>query len=246
MRTYTYKNLLDYILEMLENPDYNGKPAEQFRNLLSSYFFKDESKEKPIAAFFKTMDIPGIFTSVKSLLEITPESIKPLTDNELPGETIAGKLMTSKQYLKVYYSNHQPDFQKIPPDIRMEILDKIQNKNSSIQSSFVKMNEDIEADKKRTILKLTALILNNIHKKTGIPFNKLDENAETVLRSHIRNGNSLFEGKPADIADIGDESKIKDLIKEFFVIKQHKDLVEYSDLFKMELKRYQRRVKIRQ
>ena len=245
MGEYSYKNLLDYILELEENPEYIGKIEEQFRTLISDYFFKDEAREKPIALFLKGVEIPSPILSCGSLLNVTPEQIKALTENDLPGNTIAGQIMMSKQYLKVFYSNHQPEYKKLPPSVQLELLDEIKEKNDAISYAFIKMNEDIEADKKRKIITLTALIISNIHKKTGVPYNKLTEPANSILNANISNGNNTFTGKPQDLTDLTDDSIIKNLIKTFFVIKQHKDLVTYSDFFKSELKRYQRRVKVR-
>ncbi|HPW52189.1 MAG TPA: hypothetical protein PKV85_07515, partial [Spirochaetota bacterium] len=106
MGEYSYKNLLDYVLELEENPEYIGKVEEQFRVLMSDYFFKDEAREKPIALFLKTIEIPSAIMTCSSLLKVSPEQIKTLTENDLPGNTIAGQIMMSKQYLKVFYSNH--------------------------------------------------------------------------------------------------------------------------------------------
>ena len=245
MGEYSYKNLLDYVLELEENPEYIGKIEEQFRVLMSDYFFKDEAREKPIALFLKTIEIPSAIMTCSSLLKVSPEQIKALTENDLPGNTIAGQIMMSKQYLKVFYSNHQPEYKKLPPSVQLELLDEIKEKNDAISYAFIKMNDDIEADKKRKIITLAALIISNIHKKTGVPYNKLPEPANSILNASISNGSNVFTGKPQDLTDIADDSKIKSLIKTFFVIKQHKDLVTYSDFFKSELKRYQRRVKVR-
>ena len=163
MAGYSYKNLLDYVLELEENPEYNGKIEEQFRVLMSDYFFKDESREKPISLFLKGIEIPSPILSCGSLFKVSPEQIKSLTENDLPGNTIAGQIMMSKQYLKVFYSNHQPEYKKLPPDVQLELLDEIKEKNDAISYAFIKMNEDIEADKKRKIITLAALIISNIH-----------------------------------------------------------------------------------
>ena len=58
-------------------------------------------------------------------------------------------------------------------------------RNETILTAFGKMLVDREADKKRKILTLIALILKNIYLKTGSPFNKLAKPAEDIIRRDI-------------------------------------------------------------
>jgi hypothetical protein len=245
MPEYTYRNLLDFLLEAEENPEYSGNSEELWRHLLADYFFRDEAREKPIAAFFKGVNVPDSIRPSRSLVGLDPELVRSLVENEIPNETLCGKIMMSKPYLKTFYSNHQPEFKKMPPDVQMELLDEISVRNESILDAFHKMQEDITSDTKRTNKTLAALIIRNIHLKHGIPYNKLDESVDAILSEKIENGDAVFQGRPQDMASLGDDSTVKDLIKTFFPIKQHKDLVEYAELFKKELERYKRRTKPR-
>jgi len=51
MGGYSYKNLLDYILELEENPEYIGKIEEQFKCLLTDYFLKMKPVKNPLLSF---------------------------------------------------------------------------------------------------------------------------------------------------------------------------------------------------
>lgn len=245
MADYTFRNLLDFLLEAEENPEYSGNREDLWRHLIADYFFRDEAREKPMAAFFKGMDVPDVIRSSPSLIGLDPESVRSLVENDIPNETLCGKIMMSKPFLKTFYSNHQPEFKKMPPDVQMELLDDISARNNSILEAFAKMQDDIASDSKRTNKTLAALIIRNIHLKHGIPYNKLDGSVDQVLSEKIENGDTVFQGRPQDMASLGDDSTIKDITKTFFPIKQHKDLVEYADFFKKELERYKRRAKPR-
>ena len=244
MTYYSYRNLLDYLLDMEDDSDLAGNAQEQYRKLLMEYFFAEESREKAVATLFKNIDFPSELKTVEKLINIDGDLIRKIAENEVLNDTLAGKIILSKQFLKTYYSNHQPEFKKIPPDVQLEILDRIKEKNKCIISAFDKMQEDIEAGKKRKIITLAALIINNVHLRNGLPYNKLDEPADKFLSSLIKNGDTVFTGKPSDMADIGDDTVIKNIVKVFFPIKQHKDLMEFTDLFKAELKRFVRRAKV--
>ena len=100
---------------------------------------------------------------------------------------------------------------------------------------------DREADKKRKILTLVALILKNIHLKTGSPFNKLPKKAEDIIRGIFSHTDEVFSASQKQIADIQDDTKIKQIVKTFFMVKQFKDITEIAAMFKEELDRYRKR-----
>ncbi len=149
--------------------------------------------------------------------------------------------MLSQQYLKAFYPHHAPSFNKLPEDVRFELLDLIKERNESILKAFEKMLVDREADKKRKILTLIALILKNIHLKTGSPFNKLSRPAEDIIRDIFSHTDEVFSATQKQITEIKDDTKIKQIVKTFFMVKQFKDITEISAMFKDELERYRKR-----
>ena len=47
--------------------------------------------------------------------------------------------MLSQQYLKAFYPHHAPSFNKLPEDVRFELLDLIKERNETILTAFEKM-----------------------------------------------------------------------------------------------------------
>jgi hypothetical protein len=155
--------------------------------------------------------------------------------------------MLSKEFLKHQYPHHAPSFGKLPEDVRFELIDDIKEKNSLIINAFSKMFKDLETTKERTVITLIALILKNIHRKTGRAINKLDEPAETIIKNIFPNTDSVFCGDQKQMGQLSDDSNIKDLVKKFFIIKQFAEITELAELFNDELSRFKRRwVKSRQ
>jgi hypothetical protein len=237
----TYKNLLDILIQYESDPDLSGKTDDQFRKLLTDYFFARESEEKTMLNVFKNFEIPPFLKNYQSLREIPTEEWNNYIENEIPNQSFSGKIMMSKGYLKTFYSNHQPEFSKIPSDIQLEILDKVNAKNESILNAFMKVQNDIEADKKRTVFILTVLILNNIRIRQGIQFNKVNEPVDALIKSKLLKPDMIFDGTPQSMVDFNDDTKVKLFIKTFFPVKQHKDMVIYSGLFKTEVERFKKR-----
>ena len=102
---------------------------------------------------------------------------------------------------------------------------------------------DKKTDRNRQIITLIALIIKNVHLKSGRPLNKLSKPVEEIIRSIYQISDEIFQGTDKQVRNIKDDSKIKQLIKTFFTIKQFKDLNEISDLFKAEMERFIKRSK---
>ncbi len=238
----TYNNLIDVCISLEEDPQLSGKTSDMFKALLSGYFFKYEAGEsKNFAALLANMEIPDFIANAKTIFDIDRESLSSYVMGGTINESLAGKLMLSTQYLTAFYSSHPPAFSKLPEDVKFELIDRVKEKNEIIVSAFDKMNQDRDSDKKRLIVTLIALLLKNVHKKTAMPLSKLDAGADETIRKIFRNCDSVFLAAETQVSDLRDETKIKELIKKFFVIKQFKDIKEISDVYKSELERYIKR-----
>jgi hypothetical protein len=64
---------------------------------------------------------------------------------------------------------------------------------------------------------------------------------EEIIRSTFHNTDEIFTASQKQMADLQDDTKIKQIIKSFFMIKQFKDITDIADLFKEELERYRKR-----
>ena len=149
--------------------------------------------------------------------------------------------MLSPAYLKAFYSSHPPSFSKLPEDVQFELIEKVKKKNDKLIEAFQKMMKDREADKKRKIITLIALIIRNIHLKSGRPLNKLQKSAEELISSIFLNTDEVFVASQKQLSDLNDDSKVKELIKSFFKVMQFKEITEIADIYKVELDRYRKR-----
>jgi|GEM_PF-267669 len=238
----TYFNLIDQIIHLEEESDLAGNATELFRHLLINYFFRrDISSSKSFQLFLENIDMPGVFANAGSLLKVDIENLRSAIEGGTVNDSLAGSIMLSKEYLKAFYSNHPPAFGKLPHDVQADLVAKIKNKNQTIVSAFEKINEDIRADKKRKILNLIALVIKNIHFRTGRPINKLPGTAEEIIRSLYSNADEIFNGSQKQMTLLKDDVVLKQLIKAFFTIRQFSEITDLSNQYKKELERYRKR-----
>lgn len=239
----SYNNLLDQIIALLEDPELEGSIEEMFRRLLSDYFFNNEIYEsKSLEAFVKDLKVPAYLKDLRSLFDIEISELSTFIEGGTINDSLSGSIMLSKVFLKTFYSDHPSSFGQLPDDVKYELVGKIKKRNNIIISAFEKMKIDREADKNRNILTLVALILKNIYRKSGRPFiGKLDKPVEEIIRSIFNGPDDIFKAKQSQMADLGNDSKIKELVKSFFTIRQFKDISEMVELFRDELDRYRKR-----
>lgn len=236
----TYLNLIDAIIDIEEQPD-SRDPAKAFARLLCDYFFAKETQEsKAIAGILCQLPAPDAVTQ-KGLLHLTPGDMLPLVEGPHINETLCARVMLQPAYLKYAYPNHSPSFSKLPPEIKGEFIQAIKNKNQMIIQAFEKLQQDITATKERNMKTLIALILKNIHLKTGIPFANITETVSSLIEKNFVLCNEIFIASNKQIYEINDDSIIKKLLKSMFIIKRFEDLTELSHAFKAEAKRFTRR-----
>lgn len=242
LKKESYNNLIDLYISLEENPELTGNSAELFRRILSDYFFENETKEsKHFEVYFHDFDLPGFITEKNNLFEIPINELKTYIEGSMVNDSLAGTIMLSPSYLKAFYSEHPPSFSKLPEDVQFELIKKVKKKNDKFIEAFAKMLKDREADKKRKILTLVALIIKNIHLKSGRPLNKLQKSAEEIISSIFLNTDEIFIASQKQISDLNDDSKIKELIKTFFKVMQFKEISEIAEIYRIELNRYQKR-----
>jgi hypothetical protein len=238
----SYNNLIDVCLKLVEDPELRGKAKDQFIRLLTDYFFLNEKKEnRSLELFLSNLESPSFIGEAKTVLEIPIDKLSSYVKGNTINDSLAGKIMLSQQFLKAFYPHHAPSFNKLPEDVRFELMDAIKDKNENIIAAFEKMMTDRTADMKRKVITLVALIIKNTHKRSGAPLNKLSKSVEEIIRSTFHNTDEIFTASQKQMADLQDDTKIKQIIKSFFMIKQFKDITDIADLFKEELERYRKR-----
>ena len=238
----SYNNLIDVCLRMVEDPELSGNTKDQFLRLMTDYFFLNEKKEnRNLELLLSNIEPPSFIGAAKTILEIPIDELRSYVKGNTTNDSLAGKIMLSQQFLKAFYPHHSPSFNKLPEDVRFELMDAIKEKNETIISAFEKMLMDRDADKKRKVITLVALIIKNIHYRTGAPLNKLSKTVEEIIRSTFHNTEEIFTASQKQLADLQDDTKIKQTVKSFFMIKQFKDITGMAELFKVELERYRKR-----
>jgi hypothetical protein len=238
----SYNNLIDVCLKLLEDPELAGKAGDQFNRILSDYFFAQEKNQnRTMELFLGNLESPPFLKGLKSIFDMNLEDLRTYVSGSTTNDSLAGKIMLSQQYLKAFYPHHAPSFSKLPEDVRFEIMDAIKEKNETIVSAFEKMLVDRDTDKKRKILTLVALIIKNVHYRSGAPFNTLAKSIEETIRSTFRNTDEVFTASQKQLADLQDSSKVKQMVKTLFMVKQFKDITGIADMFKDELDRYRKR-----
>jgi hypothetical protein len=238
----TFNNLIDICIKLEEEGIV--KPDELFSKLLQEYFFKKEAEGgKNLEAMIGEIKVAEFTKQMNSLLELNPDELDVFVNGEGTNDSLSGKIMLSPQYLKVFYKNHPPTFGKLPESVQFELFEKIKSKNESIVSSFRKIKEDIDSDKRRTILKLVALAVKNVSRRTGRPFSNVTEPVDQIIRNNYPGSDEIFTATNKQIAILKDESRIKSIIKAFFTIRQFKEITEITELLKSEIERYIKRGK---
>ncbi len=238
----SYNNLIDVCITMEEDPEGSQAPRDMFRNLLLHYFYRKEvESSRNIEQLIEKLQLPDSLDSMSSIYEIDIDGLRNYIESDMINNSLSGNIMLSQHYLKAFYPHHSPQFSQLHEDAKFEVMDRIKERNECIITAFEKMLLDREADKNRKILHLVALMIKNIYRRTGRPLNNLSKKAEDIIRSIYNNADERFTATAVQMNDLKDESKIKQLIKEFFKIKQFQDIKELSDHFKKELDRYRKR-----
>ncbi|MGL4370304.1 MAG: hypothetical protein ACRCUT_11645 [Spirochaetota bacterium] len=209
--------------------------------MLVEYFYSKECEEKKFLSFLKGFEAPAFLKEGSSLADIDISLFTQYAEGLDPAESLSGKIMMSKPYLKTFYHNHQPEFKQLPGDVQLELLDKIKARNSQIVTAFRKMHDDRAADRSRTIMRLIALVLKNIQIRTGLPFADMKVPAHDAIAEIFPNADDIFQASQIQIAALTDDKHIKSLIKVFFVIRRNQDLSEISEYFRKEFIRYRKR-----
>ena len=236
----TYHNIIDAIIDIEEDPE-SRSPEKAFARLLTEYFFARETYEnKAIAGYICQLPVPDIVKQ-KGLLNLTPEDIAPLVECENLNETLCARIMLQPAYLKYAYPHHSPSFSKLPPEVKGEVIAAIKQRNQMVLNAFEKLQHDIKATKERTIKTLIALILKNVHLKTGMPFCKVSEPVSQLIEKNFNFCNEVFIASNKQIHELTDDAKIKNLLKSLFIVKRFDELTELSQAFKSEAKRFIRR-----
>ena len=238
----TYNNLIDYCISLEEDNSIGGDVTEMFRKLLMDYFFEPEVEEsKSLAVFFENWEAPSFMKDAAHIFAIDDEQLQSFIMGETINDSLCGTVMLSKQYLKSFFPQHPPAFAQMPDEVKTELVSQIKEKNQVIIDAFEKMSQDREADKNRKMIALAALVLKNIHRRTGRPVNKMDTSVEELLRSQLPDADDVFVGRQAQLSVLNDDSMVKELIKSFFKIRQYADINEMAVLFKQEVERFRKR-----
>ncbi|TFH42632.1 MAG: hypothetical protein E4G96_03040 [Chrysiogenales bacterium] len=241
-KSSSFNNLIDFCLKMEEDPDLTGDVGKQFACLVMDYFFANEkSASRGFELFLQNLPPPPFVSSLKSIYDIQMGELESYVRGGTLNDSMAGKIMLSPHYLKAFYPHHAPSFNKLPEDVRFELMDKIKGKNEGVLSAFAKMMGDREADRRRKLITLIALVLKNIHLRTGAPMNSLPKPAEEIIRSVFSGADEVFTASQKQMAELQDDTKIKQIVKAFFMIKQFKDISAIALLFKEELGRFRKR-----
>ncbi len=241
-KSESFNNLIDEYLKMVEDPDHPGSVSEQFLRLLVDYFFLDEKNEnRSVEQLLDSIEPPPFLASAKSIFEMDIDDLRNFVQGTSTNESFSGKIMLSSQYLKTFYPHHAPSFNKLPEDVRFELMDAIKERNETIITAFEKMMSDRDADRKRKVLTLVALIIRNIHYRSGAPFNKLPRNVEDIIRDTFHDIDDVFTASQKQMADLQDDTKIKQVVKTIFMVKQFKDITGIAEMFKGELERFRKR-----
>ena len=237
-----FDGLLDFCIDLESDPEAAGNIEESFRRVLGGFFFGEETAEsKPMSLYFSNLQCPGFLGRFTSLIDVDVDELSVFIDGETVNTSLAGKIMLSPQYLKAFYPHHPPSFNQLPPDVRQELLDKIKQKNADMRAAFEKMKRDVEADRGRKVLTLVAMILKAIHYRTEFPLNKLSMKAEDAIRAVYGRADEVFKASSTQLAELRDDSKIKELVKTFFAVRKFQDIAEMSDIFKQEFERLKNR-----
>ncbi len=235
-------NLIDLSLSMEADPAMQGRADLMFTRILLDYFFHHEvNQSRSIEQLVRDMILPDFIREAPSLIDIDREKFSAFVQGETLNDSLAGRIMLSGTYLKIFFPHHPPLFNKLSESEKQELVNSIKSRNDCILQSFAKMISDMEADKKRNVLSLVALVLMNTHKRTGKNLRDLPGSAEDIIRKYFREPDEIFRGTRSQMADLMSEGLVRDLIKNFFVVRQFSDMAEIADIFGKEIERYRKR-----
>ncbi len=235
-------NLLDIIISQKDSPRFKNCPAELFRYLLINYFFRKEVFDsRPFFLFLEKFPMPEIFSSADDIRDLDPDTVDAAINDETVENSFCGRIMLSKNYLKIFFPNHIPDYYKVPNDVRLEMRAAADSRNRLIVSAFRKLHRDMERDQERKLITLVALIIINLHRRTGWTLINTDKSPEHIIRLHFDRPDDIFTGSEVQMAALNDDSVIRSLLKHFFVVKSFRDMKILSDEFRNEADRFKKR-----
>jgi hypothetical protein len=241
-RPAVYNDLLDKVIELSNKEELAGNAGKMFKSLLREYFFRAETADnKKFDAYLSDIEPPSFLNSAASIFDIDLDQLKNFVNGEMANSSLSGKIMLSKQYLGTFYSKFPPEFNKLPEEVKDELFNKIKEWNGKIIAAFEKMLSDRNADRKRKVITMIALILKTMHLKTEAQFNKLPKTAEEILKSIFMKTDEVFTAKDIQMRDLGDDTKIKQLIKTFFKIKAFNEITDLAGIYRAELEKYKKR-----
>ena len=241
-KTATYNDLLDKVIELSSREDLAGNAGKMFKGLLREYFYKAQTADnKKFDAFLSDFEIPSFLNNTISIFDIDMDQLKNFVNGEMANSSLNGRIMMSAKYLSAFYSKFPPEYNKLPNEVKDEIFEKIKDTNTKFIAAFEKMMADRIADSKRKVITMVALIVKAMHLKTETPFNKLPKPAEEILKSVFIKTDEVFTAKEVQMRDLGDDTKIKQLIKVFFKIKTFNEITELAKLYREELEKYKKR-----
>ncbi len=237
-----FPDLIDFYIEQEENSGLAGNCTELFRLVLSGYFFREEACDsKSFSVFLEKFELPAFLGNYSSLFDLDIEELRAWVDNEVVNGSMCGKLFLSAPYLKSFYPHQPPSFNQLSPDVRAEVLNKIKETNRDIVEAFEKLKADAEADRNRKVLTVVAFIIKNIHRISEFPLNRLEKKAQDVIREIFPSSEEVYTANQRQNAELTDEGRVKDLIKDFFAIRKFQDISEMMKLYRKEHERYKKR-----
>ncbi len=237
-----YDDLIDYCVTAEEDPENGSSVTEMFRSILAGYFFKDETADsKSFTFFLEKFEFPDFLKKYSSIYDVDIDELRNYVDNETINGSLCGKIFLSTAYLKAFYPHQPPSFNQLSPDVRAEVLNKIKEMNRAIIAAFEKLKADFEADKNRKVLTVVAFIIKNIHRATEFPLKRLEKKAQDVIREIFPSSDTNYSANGRQNGELGDEGRVRDLIKAFFAIRKFQDIAELNALYRKELEHYKKR-----
>ena len=237
-----FNNLIDICIDYEDDPRKSDDTVDIFRYLLREYFFRKEITEtKAVQKIVDNVQIPLAISSSSSILKVDLNKLREELTMDAIIDTLCGRIILAEGYLKYFYHNFPPSFEKIPIEEKVEIVEKIKSKNLGILQAFEKINDDMIADKNRKVITLIALIVKNIHLRSGHPLIKQDKPANEIIASIFREVDQVYVASGRQNANLLDDSNIRELLKSFFPIYQFSDFTELGTQYKNELERFRKR-----
>ncbi len=242
VKNRSYNNLIDFCINCEENPEMAGKPREIFRVLLSECFFSEEaSQSKSFQRILEGVELPSFLDEKPSILKVDVDELEQWINGDILADSLCGKLMFSKEYLNAFYHDHPPSFSKLPDGVREALAAEAKVRNAAIIEAFRKIEHDIEADRKRKVINLVALIIKNVQLRSGHPAINPAEPASKIISTIFKTSDEVFTAKHSQMSELADDTRIKSLIKSFFRIRMFSEINDLTRLYHKELDRYKKR-----